>query len=411
MARYRYNRCCKIICLILSISLTLALTGCWDRVELNNVAVVLAAGIDLAPDGNIRLTLQLARPQAFGGKQSGAQANNTWIVSQSGETVMDAVSTLEDIVPREIHWRHTYVLVFGEQMARAGLDNAIDYFFRSTLARETTWVVVARGKAEDVLNSHSQLETTSAQSVGELIDKGTGPRVKLKDLVVLASDQTNTVLPGVELTPSGNPQGQGMLENLPGQTGNSQATTLHAEITLIGAGVFKGDKLVGWLNMTETRGLLWLKSQVQKGEITVNSPAQPGKKISISITRSSTRIKPYYDGQNVRFDVRVRAEGELVEEQSKVKLSDPKVYAALEEGMARRIQSVMGQTLDAAQNRYKEDIAGFGQAFYGNYKKDWATLQNSWDNTFASSDINIDVRADIRRTGLITDPVSKKNDN
>ena len=396
----------KIISLFLAIFFVLPLGGCWSRKELNELAIIMAAGIDRAPNNQILLTLQIARPSAFssGSQKSGTQNNNTWVIAQTGETVMDAERYLDSKISRRLYWGHDIILIFGEQLARDGLNQVIDYFSRSPEVRETPWVLLAKGKASDVINSHSQLENTSAQSVGDIARTGTIMPVMLKDLMMdLASYGTNPVIPGIELTPSGTPQGPEMLENIPEANGeNQKATKVHAEVTATGTGVFKNDKLVGWLDLKDTRGLLWLRNKMKKDEITVNSKTEPNKHISVRVDKANTEIKPFYDGNNVWFNVNITAECELLEQQSNEKLTDKKYYKAIEKEVSDQITLRTREALDQAQHVYGVDMFSFGEAFHRKYKKDWATMKNNWDEIFASAEVNIKTRATIRRTGLNT---------
>ena len=38
------------------------ITGCWDRKEINDIGLVMATGIDLADNGKIKATIQIAVP-------------------------------------------------------------------------------------------------------------------------------------------------------------------------------------------------------------------------------------------------------------------------------------------------------------------------------------------------------------
>ena len=40
----------------------LVITGCWDRIEINDIGFVMGTGLDLMKDGNIRATLQISVP-------------------------------------------------------------------------------------------------------------------------------------------------------------------------------------------------------------------------------------------------------------------------------------------------------------------------------------------------------------
>ncbi|KJS12315.1 MAG: hypothetical protein VR67_08870 [Peptococcaceae bacterium BRH_c8a] len=405
----------KILCLLLILGLLSSLGGCWSRKELGDLAIVLAAGVDSAPGGQILLTVQIARPSAFGGgdtgqRATGAQQNNVWVISQTGDTVYDAQRYLEAKVSRELYWGHTVILVLGEQMARDGIRKVLNFFSRSPDTRETIWVLVSRGAAKEVLNSHSQLETTSAQGVGAMVRSGVGVPVMLKDLsMMLASKGTNPVLPRIELTTSGSPQGPGMAENIPrAQHDQAHGTQTHAEITITGTGVFNDDRLVGWLDMMESRGMLWLRDEMEEGEITVPSPTEPGKHFSVRIDRGTTEVEPYYDGQNIWFDVKMRMDGELWEQQSMEKITEPQIFAALEKSLARRIEQKSRDVLEKARQVYGVDIFGFGDAWHRKYPNEWPALKDRWDEEFTAADVHISVEAHIRRTGLTTNRVSQE---
>ncbi|WP_449241240.1 Ger(x)C family spore germination protein [Desulfoscipio gibsoniae] len=405
----------KTICLLIIISLILPLEGCWSRKELNELAIVLAAGLDSTPEGNIVLTVQIARPSALGGSQSGqqsgggAQQNNVWVVSQEGESVLDATRYLESKVPRHIYWGHTVILILGEQLAREGIRKSINFFSRSPHTRETIWVMAARGEARDVLNSHSELESTSAQSAGRMIRAGIGVPVMLKDLSMMLADKgINPVLPRIELTPSGTPQGPGMPENLTETNTQQSRATIHAEVALTGTAVFNDDRLVGWLDYHETRGLLWLQDKIIDGEVTLPSPTEPNKKISIDITRGSTRVEPFYDGANIWFDVEIQMEGTLLEQQSIEKLTNPHIFNNIEKNAAHRIEDKARSAVEQAKYDYGVDIFGFGQAFHRKYKDAWPLFEDRWNEVFIGADINIKVKTYIRRTGLTTNRISEQ---
>ncbi|MFK4998590.1 hypothetical protein ACI2OX_18610 [Bacillus sp. N9] len=73
---------------LFSISLLL-LTGCWDRMETNDLAIVTAAGIDKADDGQIELSIQIFIPRATGSGSEGAGSNSggkeTMVMSHKGK--------------------------------------------------------------------------------------------------------------------------------------------------------------------------------------------------------------------------------------------------------------------------------------------------------------------------------------
>jgi spore germination protein KC len=386
----------KTIMLVLVIVIMLA-GGCWDRHELNELAVVLGAGVDRLPDGRVRLTLQLARPSAFaGGERGGADVsmnqNIAWVMSAAGETVADAQHNLALQVSRRITWTHNIVLIFGEAAARHGVRDFTNFFHREAGPRETMWVMVAEGEAKKVLESHSELEKTSAQSSGFLARSRAGFATEFIDFIKdLASRGTNPVAARVSLVRRGEAQGPGM-----------EKVHKHEEVVFTGAAVFKDDRLAGWLDRGETRGLQWLRGEMEKGAIVFSSAADPDKKITFKIIRSKTRVDPYRDGEKAGFRVEIFADVDLEEQQSQENILDPETIKEMEERAAAEIEGRCRDVLAKARDEYGLDIFRFGEAFHRKYKKEWPSLKHRWDEEFTRSDVCLAVKVHLHNMGLQT---------
>lgn len=386
----------KISILLCCFVLAGLLGGCWSRREINEVAIVLGAGVDWTEGDHIRLTVQMAIPGAFAaggeGGNKGKEASSL-VVSAEGATIEEAERYLAMKVPRDIYWGHSIVLVIGEQMAKKGAQMVTDFFERDRQPRETMWIMVAKGEAKDFLETYSDLQKTSAQAVGFLTRKRTGYPVQLREFAeMLASKEIQPAVTGVEVKEAGVAQG-------PGQEGRSPS---HKQVVISGVGIFKEDKLVGWLDDHETRGLMWLKGEPMDGVITVPSPNEPDKKVSIRIRRGKTGIEAESGGEYPRFNVKIKVEGDMVEQQSRENLAKPEMIKALESEMADEIKKRTTAALRKARDEYGVDVFGFGHAFHHRFKKDWRELEDRWDEVFRRAEINITVEAYVREIGLLT---------
>ncbi len=235
-----------LACLTLFVVMSGFLSGCWSRKELGELAIVLGAGVDRAPDNQVRLTLQLARPRSFaGGSETGgggAEAT-TWVVSETGTTVQDAERKLAGRISRRIYWAHSGMVVFGEEAARHGIQYYTNFFYRGPHPRETTWVLVAKGEAKDILETSSELEYSSAQDIGFMTRGKTVFPVNLKEMVIMrATPGTNIAIPRVEVVDSGVIQGPG-----------KEKPAGHKGVALTGTAVFSKVNMLGWLDDSETR--------------------------------------------------------------------------------------------------------------------------------------------------------------
>lgn len=394
----------KAFSLLLVVFSLVFLGGCWSSKELSDLAIVLGAGVDRTPDNKVRITLQIARPAAFSGgaEVSGAGAaakqNISWVVSETGDTILDAEQNLSLKVPRLIYWGQDTVLVIGEEMAKEGVRNISNFFIRNPHPRETILVLVARGEAEKVLKSHSELEKSSSDSIVHHALNKVGFSMMIKDFqMALASYGINPAAPGVEIQKAGQPQGVGMEETLQ-----------HEEAVITGTAVFKDDRLVGWLDTSETRGFMCIRGEVKKGIVIIPSPGQPDKMLSLNILQASSTIDPEYDGKTIRFNVRIKTEWELLEQQSIEDLSTPEKIRAIEKTTAEYILKRCEAVLHKTQGEYGTDVIGFGEAFHRKYKKEWKRLKDHWNEVFAKAEVNITEEAHLQRTGLELKRASEK---
>ncbi|OPX89356.1 MAG: Spore germination protein B3 precursor [Pelotomaculum sp. PtaB.Bin117] len=292
-------------CLLLLIFMAGILSGCWSRRELSELAIVLGAGIDRTPDGQVMLTLQLAKPSTItGGWGGGARGiePSAWVVSGTGKTVLDAQKRLATRISRSIYWAHSAILVFGEEAARHGIRRYIDFFLRSPYSRETMWIMVANGEAKDILETCSEMENTSAQDIANLARSRTGYSVNLKDFTIMLANQgTNPIASRIDL-----------IDYSINSGGLARAkSVMQKGAALTGTAVFHDETLAGFLDESETRGLLWLRGETLKGVISVSSLTEPGKEMSINIIRGATEVQPQYEGESVWFDVKIVIEGDL----------------------------------------------------------------------------------------------------
>lgn len=94
--------------LCLLIFIIMLLSGCWDRQELNDLALIMAAGFDIKSDHKIELSVLVFIPKG-GGSQQGMDVSGeigggeqTLVRSAEGVTIADAMSKLQEILPRKI---------------------------------------------------------------------------------------------------------------------------------------------------------------------------------------------------------------------------------------------------------------------------------------------------------------------
>ncbi|WP_276353316.1 Ger(x)C family spore germination protein [Cohnella caldifontis] len=237
------------------------LGGCWSRIEVNDIAIVTAAGLDQGERGNVRLSLMLAVPRligtgsAQGGGESKIENDAAWVVTEEGSDLMDTYRKLQEKLPRQIFFSHCRVIVLGSSLASRSVTPYLDFFERYRESQLKSYLVVSKTSAEDVLAFKSKFEKLPSEVLREELKRELIPSVRLVDFLnALMSEGDAPFAPVVEIKKSA--AGSGGVDSL----------------AVTGVAVFRGDRMVGRLNDEEGRGVMWVRKMVHEGVVTVEFP-------------------------------------------------------------------------------------------------------------------------------------------
>ncbi len=372
-------------------SLVLLLSGCWDRLEVNDLAIILAAGLDKKDDKKVELSVQLFDPRAAGGNQQGGMSGasqppssgQTVVRSAEGVTVADAVSKLQEKMSRRVFWGHGEVFIFGEKLAREGIRDHIDFIMRAPTPRERADMFICKGQAKDILGLLPPLERSTAEALREMAKSQTGLKVTVKDFAqMLVGDAGAAVLPWIV--------------QMPAEPGTSPKKTL---AYINGSAVMKQDKLVGILDDRVTRGLLWLRNEVKTATVTL-SPKEAKGQVTLKLLRNHTRLIPHIDDDQWSITVQLDTEDDVVQNTTNLDLSDPELTKRLEQQLAREIEKRIRAALVRPQKQMRADIFDFADAFHRKYPQEWRAVKHHWDDVFPQVKVKVDAKAKILRIGV-----------
>jgi spore germination protein KC len=376
--------------LLIGVMTFILLTGCWNRIEINDIAIVTAIGLDLAEGDKLRLSLQVAIPSKLGstGGGGGESGKSTIIISETGATVSEAYRNIQGKLPRRIFFSQSRVLLIGEDLARNGVLNIIDFHTRYAEPRINSFIMFTKGKASVVINSMPKFESVSAEETKELAKLNVGLKIYVRDFLnMLLADGLEPFAPQFRLEP--------LEVNTKNKTGKIQAVN--------GVAVFKKDKLIGWMDAAETRGLLWLRNEVKTGVITIKVPEEDGGgNISTEIISADTKIVPILKNGKLKLTINVITELGVIENDSQLTMFETKVIKDIQKDIEKEIRDRVQLVVDKMQKEYQSDIFGFGQSVYKKYPKEWNThYKKDWEQEFAQVEVKINSKARIRRIGLI----------
>ncbi|MYL62148.1 Ger(x)C family spore germination protein [Bacillus hwajinpoensis] len=370
------------------------LSGCWDANELNELAIAVAYGIDKVEDEYL-VTAQVVNPGEI--EQAGITTPVT-VYQENAKTLLEAFRRMTTIAPRKIYGSHLRVLVIGEQVAKEGIGDVIDLLSRDPEIRNDFYIVVSRNaKAGDTLQVLTSLEDIPANKLYaalETSEKNWAPTltVTLDQLSAhLMEAGMEPMLTGVEV--------KGEIS-----TGESRDNVAQikpqTQLQYHGTAVFRGNKLVGWLNDPESKGVHYALNRVKSTIVVV--PCENGGKTGIELIDTDAELKAKAINHQPYGTIKVQVEGKVSEvECRELDLSKRETISELEEKTEKDIEEKIKEALKVTQLEYESDVFGFGKAMHRSSPAYWKTVEKNWDEQFKNLPVDITVDVTIRRTGTI----------
>ncbi|MNI24736.1 Spore germination protein B3 precursor [compost metagenome] len=386
----------KTFLLFFALILLMFVTGCWSRRELNDLAIVGAIGIDKVGK-TYEVSVQLMDPSVVKKPSGGRQPSVMY--HARGETVSEAVRRMTTVTPRELYFSHIRMLILGEQLAKEGIRDTLDFLSRYYEFRTDFYIAVSKGTtAREVLGILTPLEKLPANNLFNSLkvsSKTWAPTTTtyLDGLISdLISEGKHPVLSAIRIRGD---QEQGARNN------NLEKIDSPSNLQYTGIAVFKKDRLLGWLNEEESKGYSYIKDKVKRTIGVLTCPEEG--KISNEVIHSKTEVKGKVNNGHPKIDIHIRIEQNVQDVECNVDLTKTETIAELDKRANQKIEKFVEQTIESVQNKYKVDIFGFGEVIRRADPKAWENLKKDWDQHF-TDDLQVRVIADIktRRFGTVS---------
>ena len=435
----------RIMCAVIAVCLLLC--GCADLHEPNNIAYVVALGIDKAKNDNYDITIQFARPvQISGGsgEGSGSGENITENITIEAPTLFGALSIANQLVSKKFDMSHAKLIIFSEEVAREGISNFMEAMTRSSQVRPNIYMAVALGSAGEYLRAVKPMIEINPVKYYQLIYENSGSVYSPNDLTIdfyfsETSDYSDSVLPlaGV-IAETDEGSGEGNTNSESGAGGSSgsgeqsggggdsksagsdaqpaekksgfqfhlpdyipgelpKKTSNKSEV--IGMALFSGDKMKGMMGATDCEIYNMIKGTYISSYVPfknldnddiitmrIEEEEKPDIKVDVSDDMPKIAIKMELEGEITSVP------NYFVEEEN---------ILELEQMMKRETEKAVGKFLYKTAQSYNVDICGFG----GYAKRSFLTNQEfekyKWKEKYKDAAFDVDIEFRIRRSGLV----------
>ncbi len=390
----------KFLILLVLISLSLLLSSCWGKRELNELAIVVAVGVDKIDDG-YEVSVQIVNPSEVSSTKPSSGQSPVITYSAKGTSVFEAVRKMTTITPRKAYFAHLQVLVIGETLATEGINQTLDLLSRDQEIRNNFDVIVShQASAKDVLNVLTAIEKIPANKIINSLsgsEKAWG-----STLSVTVDDLTNalnrigksTVLPAIEI------QGD---KQLGIDKTNVERIKTPVILKYVGLVVLKQDKLIGLLTEEESRSFNFMNDKI-KSTVEIISCPKEGK-LTTEITKSTAKMTGKFDNGTPKIDIEMTIDQNVGEVQCNINLNNNMEY--INKKTAELIKARIEQTLMTIQKNYQLDILGFGEVLYREDYKAWKKIKNEWPTIFPDIAVNVEVKVNTSGLGTMSNSLLK----
>ncbi len=380
------------IVLIITV-VSMLLTGCWDKVEINERAFVTALGIDIVSGEETKeeekseinlegerylITYALPNIAAIGKEGQGVPE---FVVSSVGMSPYETTRQLRTRLPQALFFSHMKILIIGEDVAKNSdmLKEMLDSVERNYAMSRRINVLVAKGTAKEVLNVQSEFEADVGMYLSKISEAAEGTArfnpITLGRLLQHLHDDKNALMPRV----------------IPGEK----------DIKIAGSGVIKNYQLIGWLGEIENRSIMFLEDMI-KSDVIIVATEKDKILVPYLITQSKTKKKVELEDGRIKATYMIEMEGDL----NQFKMDSPE--DVLDDRFLKEVEGIIEtylkrkilEAVNKVQKEFKVDVIGVND-YLSKFEPDiWAEVKDDWETIFPDIDVEVQVDAKIRRIGV-----------
>mgnify|MGYP000963475786 FL=1 len=417
----------KLCFLLMLILLSSMLSGCYDGVEVDDLAYVIAIGIDKGTMDNFRITLQFALPLNMGtGGESGGgsggedgENKSVYNLTMEAPSVLSGINMANNIVSKQINLSHTKVVVFSKELALEGIGDNILRLKRVRALRPNVNILVSRDGAENFLkavNPQLSVNTAKYYEQGEITHEriGVTKRTQLHDFSI--ASRSLGAQPVVSLAGISKYESSDDFERANKDVGENHSTfdISHDEfkageiprvsknrVEIRGLAVFNGGKMVGELDGNDTTFYFMVTGNFSFNNVTVKDPEDSKNVIVLTVKKSRNPVyKVEFRDGKPEISVKILLEADIAAIGETLNYQTPEHMDILEKKCEEIIKKGALDLLYKTSKEFGSDIFGFGNVAARKYLtwREWK--KSDWLSNYKNATFNVDVDLVIRRPGL-----------
>lgn len=411
----------KILSLIiLLLILPFMFGGCWDKVELSEMVIVVGFGIDIDTNNQVKVTLECSHVTQLGG------GGNSALFTATGETMYDAIRNASSQINKKLFWGHLQTFVIGRKAAEQGVIQFLNLFYYTQETSPLIYVFIAEGSAEEVFRSKAGVAIYVGDGLAEIINNekndGSGKAYPISIQEIMDGSQikgASITIPAIAVeqvaggtsgaststggggssggggggsSGSGGSGGGGSSGSGGSSGGMSSAQTQQpGQVKISGMAVLDKDtKLDFMIKDKECVATLCWRNLAKSFAIVVE---KDNNKINLETAR--WKLKKKWDSKDKVLNVTVSTQIYIAEMDKYIDFSNRKELDDLENKTEKELEKMLK---DAWKKSVKEksDYLFISQELHDYHNLEWKKLEKKWPEAMKDYKLNVHVKCNIK---------------
>lgn len=401
----------KLFILILIIVFIMAFSSSYSSLSIDNLAYVLAIGIDKSDENKLQVTFQFST--AAPASESGSTEKADIIInSVQSSSVSTAINTLNGYIGKQINMSHCKVIIFSEDLASDGISNEIYTLINDTQIRPSANIIVSKCPAkyyiekttpelESSISKYYEIFTNSSRYTGFMPSSTIGD---FFNCLINRICQPTAILGGLSTEKNTiNTSSTDSQKNYNIKANSSPITGQNGSEN-IGVAVFNNDKLIGELNALETIAFLNIQNKIDRFLISIPDPSNTNNYLDIYLTpKSSVSIKVDTSTSSPYIKVKSDYTGRIYSMSEHSKYLDPNILNSISQTCNSYLESIFSNYLYKTSKELKSDINGFGKHALSNFLTTKDFEDYNWRSNYKNAFFEIKIDTYIKSGMLITE--------
>ena len=348
---------------ILLVGVIFLLTGCYDRHELTDLAIVSAISIS-KNNNKYTMTLQVINPRSNQDTSSSNQPKYI-IYKNSSYSIYEALGNIKKEVSKRLYFEQMQTLIIDSSVAKDNIGDVLEFFINSNDFRNEFYVFISN--KDDFLELLTSKLNLVNQNIWEDLENnqdylGSVKLISFNELVsIYLNKNIELSLPVINTS--------SILSKMNNKS-NWDLSNSNSIIEINNIAVFKNNKLIGYLKQDDINCLNFIFNNIKN--IVIRNNYKDNGYIISKINDGNVKIKAKVDLKKINIDVNGNV--------SIVELNCNDCLNNFEKDLNDNIRALITDNIKSINTKYNSDIFGFKDLLYKTNPMKFKRVRNEIDN-------------------------------